>query len=123
MAWLCLSGQVRLVSKTPPPMHPDQSTRNSRCILNAQSTEARKWRPAEDSGEGVSHPSARELPSGPWRWAKVSIVLLSNSLGALVLTPGPPAASTSLAKVSKSGTLENNPAWPATPCSREAFSS
>ena len=103
ISWLWRSGQVRLVSSA-------TATPASRSIHSEQPLKPRwpmecgeKCRPELEGCEGVSQPSARELPAGPCRWAK------SSTVAALKRRPCPEWADRiSRAKRSRSGTLEKS---------------
>src|SRR5208337_1232221 len=121
--WLCRSGQVRLVSNT-------TATLASKSIQSEQPLYPRcpierceKYLPDEELEEGVSQPSARELPSGLWRCAKRPTVAGSKRQGLRVPDAvSDPASRISPAKRSRSGTLEKSPAWPPAPWSSQACS-
>src|SRR3954454_19955258 len=116
MALFLQSGQVRLVSKVTESCRSGSIHKDVPVYPRWPNELAEKYFPDCDGGDGVSHPSARDVPDGDCSLR----VKRANVSGRRI---GCPPFNMTCAKIAISSALEKRPACPATPPSALVFSS
>src|ERR1700675_2587615 len=116
MAWFWQSGQERLVSKLIESWRSGSIHMDVPVYPRCPKERSEKYFPDCEGAEGVSQPSAREVPSGADSRREKSSMVEERRIGY-------PPLSTEWAKMAKSSAVENKPACPAMPPRTLAFSS